>query len=61
MSYGRESSMGKLTTLVVEQLGPTFKRLWPAEYTKKFARLLADIDLADEFCRERDRLKLPTV
>lgn len=61
MSYGRETAMGKLTTLVVEQLGPAFKRLWPAAYTKKFASLLAEIDLVDEFRRERDRFKIPMV
>ena len=56
MSYGRGIAMG-----IIEQLGPTFKRLWPAEATRKFTRLLRDIDLVDEFCRERDRLKIPTV
>lgn len=61
MAYGRGISLGIIATLVVEQLRPAFKRLWPVEYTQKFTRLLAEIDLVEEFCRERDRFKIPTV
>jgi hypothetical protein len=61
MTDGPATARGMLTALVVEQLGRTFKRLWPVEYTKKFTELLADIDLVEEFCRERDRMKIPTV
>lgn len=51
--------MGLLATL--ERLVPALYRAWPVEATRKFTRLLREIDIVDEFCRERDRLKIPTV
>ena len=61
MSYGPVTAMGLLTARGIEQLRLAFNRLWPAEATRKFGRLLADIDLVDEFCKERDRLKIPMI
>lgn len=49
-------AVGLLTQGDLDQLGPTFSRLWPVDETPCFAALLSAIDDADrELRRERDR------
>jgi hypothetical protein len=48
-------AIGLLTRRDLDQLGPTFDRLWPVEDAPSFGELLRAIDRADAELRQRQR------